>query len=181
MPQFEAKGKAWPRDPDGAPLYPGEERKLSAAGAPADARRRQAACLAARHGQGDGGTGRAADLAGDRCGQNGETGRITADPAAWGDVILSRSDAPSSYHLAVTMDDALQGVTHVVRGCDLYHATSVHRLLQRLLGLPEPVYHHHRLILGPDGRKLSKSNRDTGIAAFRDAGKTPDDVRAVIL
>ena len=79
------------------------------------------------------------------------------------------------------MDDALQGVTHVVRGCDLYHATSVHRLLQRLLDLPEPVYHHHRLILGPDGRKLSKSNRDTGIAAFRDAGKTPDDVRAVIL
>ncbi len=179
--EFEAKGKAWPRDPDGAPLYPGEERKLSAAG-----RQRMLA----------GGKPHAWRLDMDRAmaeldapltwqetgaGQNGETGRLTADPSAWGDVILSRSDAPSSYHLAVTMDDALQGVTHVVRGCDLYHATSVHRLLQRLLDLPEPVYHHHRLILGPDGRKLSKSNRDTGIAAFRDAGKTPDDVRAVIL
>jgi glutamyl-Q tRNA(Asp) synthetase len=174
-------GKAWPRDPDGAPLYPGEERKLSAAG-----RQRMLA----------GGKPHAWRLDMDRAmaeldapltwqetsaGQNGETGRITADPTAWGDVILSRSDAPSSYHVAVTMDDALQGVTHVVRGCDLYHATSVHRLLQRLLDLPEPVYHHHRLILGPDGRKLSKSNKDTGIAAFRDAGKTPDDVRAVIL
>jgi hypothetical protein len=114
-------------------------------------------------------------------GPNGETGIIKADPAAWGDVILSRADAPSSYHLSVTLDDALQGVTHVVRGQDLFHATSVHRLLQRLLDLPEPVYHHHRLILGQDRRKLSKSNRDTGIAAFRAAGKTPDDVRAMVL
>lgn len=178
---FEAKGKAWPRDPDGAPLYPGEERNLSA-----DARQRMLA----------GGKPHAwrldiakalAELkapltwqeAG--AGPDGETGMITADPAAWGDVVLSRSDAPSSYHLAVTMDDALQGVTHVVRGHDLFHATAVHRLLQHLLDLPEPAYHHHRLILGPDGRKLSKSNRDTGIAAVRDAGKTPDDVRAMVL
>ncbi|MBB5535179.1 tRNA glutamyl-Q(34) synthetase GluQRS [Rhizobium giardinii] len=178
---LEAKGKAWPRDPDGAPLYPGEERKLSAAG--------WQRMLA-------GGKPHAWRLDMDKAiaeldapltwqetgaGPNGETGQITADPAAWGDVVLSRSDAPSSYHLAVTMDDALQGVTHVVRGRDLYHATAVHRLLQRLLDLPEPVYHHHRLIPGPDGRKLSKSNKDTGIAAFREAGKTPDDVRALIL
>lgn len=178
---FEAKGKAWPRDPDGAPLYPGEERKLSAAG--------WQRMLA-------GGKPHAWRLDMDKAiaeldapltwqetgaGPNGETGQITADPAAWGDVVLSRSDAPSSYHLAVTMDDALQGVTHVVRGRDLYHATAVHRLLQRLLDLPEPVYHHHRLIPGPDGRKLSKSNKDTGIAAFRKAGKTPADVRALIL
>jgi len=69
----------------------------------------------------------------------------------------------------------------VVRGRDLYHATSVHRLLQRLLDLPEPLYHHHRLILGPDGRKLSKSNQDTGIAAFRAAGRTPEEVRALVV
>lgn len=98
-----------------------------------------------------------------------------------GDVILSRSDAPSSYHLSVVVDDALQGITHVVRGRDLYHATSVHRLLQRLLDLPQPVYHHHRLVLGPDGRKLSKSDSDTGIAAFRAAGHRPADVRAMVL
>jgi glutamyl-Q tRNA(Asp) synthetase len=179
--EFEAKGKVWPRDPDGAPLYPGEERKLSA-----DARQRLLA----------GGKPHAwrldmvkalAELKAPLtwretgAGPDGETGMIAADPAAWGDVVLSRSDAPSSYHLAVAVDDALQGVTHVVRGTDLFHATSVHRLLQRLLNLPEPVYHHHRLVLGTDGRKLSKSNRDTGIAAFRDAGRTPDDVRAMIL
>lgn len=178
---FEARGKTWPRDPDGAPLYPGDERGL-----PAAARQRLLA----------GGKPHAWRLDIEKAiaeldapltwqetggGPNGETGTITADPAAWGDVVLSRSDAPSSYHLAVTLDDALQGVTRVVRGRDLYHATAVHRLLQRLLDLPEPAYHHHRLILGPDGRKLSKSNRDTGIAAFREAGKTPDDVRAMIL
>lgn len=179
--EFEAKGKSWPRDPDGAPLYPGEERKLSAAGRqrmlasgkPHAWRLDMAKALAELD----------APLAWQESGSgpNGETGVIAADPGAWGDVVLSRSDAPSSYHLAVTVDDALQGVTHVVRGSDLFHATAVHRLLQRLLDLPEPAYHHHRLILGQDGRKLSKSNRDTGIAAFREAGKTADDIRAMIL
>ncbi len=179
--EFEAKGKSWPRDPDGAPLYPGEERKLSA-----DARQRLLA----------GGKPHAWRLDMAKAlvelkepltwqetgsGPDGATGVITADPAAWGDVVLSRSDAPSSYHLAVTVDDALQGVSHVVRGNDLFHATSVHRLLQSLLDLPQPAYHHHRLMLGPDGRKLSKSNRDTGISAFREAGKTPGDVRAMVL
>ncbi len=81
----------------------------------------------------------------------------------------------------MTVDDAEQGVTHVVRGRDLFHATSVHRLLQRLLELPEPVYHHHRLILGSDGRKLSKSNGDTAIAAYRDAGMSADALRALVL
>ena len=114
-------------------------------------------------------------------GHAGEAGEIAADPAAWGDVVLSRSDAPSSYHLSVTVDDAEQGVTTVVRGRDLFHATSVHRLLQRLLDLPQPAYHHHRLILGPDGRKLSKSNGDTAIAAYRDAGWTAEALRALVL
>lgn len=83
---------------------------------------------------------------------------VKADPAAWGDVILSRSDAPSSYHLSVVLDDASQGVSHVVRGMDLFHATSVHRLLQDLLALPVPEYHHHRLVLDDDGKKLSKAS-----------------------
>jgi glutamyl-Q tRNA(Asp) synthetase len=87
---------------------------------------------------------------------------------------------PTSYHLAVVADDALQGVSHVVRGRDLYLATSVQRLLQELLGLTAPRYFHHRLILGPDGRKLSKSFRDSGIAALREAGTMPAEVRAVV-
>ena len=80
----------------------------------------------------------------------GETGDVHADPAAWGDVILGRKETPTSYHLSVVVDDALQGVTHVVRGQDLFWSTSVHRLLQSLLGLPEPRYHHHRLVLDDD-------------------------------
>ncbi len=88
--------------------------------------------------------------------EDGE-GRVAADPAAWGDVVLARKDAPASYHLAVVVDDAAQGVTHVVRGRDLYRATAVQRLLQTLLALPAPRYHHHPLVMGPDGRKLSKS------------------------
>ena len=178
---FQAEGKAWPRDPDGSPLYPGSEKTLSPAdrrallesGRPYAWRLDMAKALAK--------VGKPPTWLESGFGPEGETGTITADPGAWGDVILSRSDAPSSYHLAVTVDDALQGVSHVVRGRDLFHATSVHRLLQQLLDLPQPAYHHHRLILGEDGRKLSKSNRDTGISAFRQAGKTPDDLRAMIL
>lgn len=177
----ETSGKAWPRDPDGTPLYPGRERDLPAA-AQADIAAsgrphawrldvaRAMACIGVPLTWRETGAG-----------PSGETGLIAADPAAWGDVILSRSDAPSSYHLSVVVDDAEQGVSHVVRGRDLYHATSVHRLLQRLLDLPDPVYHHHRLILGPDGRKLSKSNEDTGIVALRAAGHSPEQVRAMIL
>nr|WP_272212428.1 glutamate--tRNA ligase family protein [Marinicella sp. W31]MDC2878343.1 glutamate--tRNA ligase family protein [Marinicella sp. W31] len=104
---------------------------------------------------------------------------IEAEPNVWGDIVLSRSDAPSSYHLSVVTDDAAQGVTHVVRGIDLYHATSVQRLLQELLGLPAPVYHHHRLMLGDDGRKLSKSNRDTALAELRASGVSPADIRVL--
>ena len=87
---------------------------------------------------------------------------------------------PTSYHLSVVADDALQGISHVVRGQDLYLATSVHRLLQDLLGLAAPVYFHHRLIVGPDGRKLSKSLKDSGLRALREAGRTPDDIRRMI-
>lgn len=176
----EESGEAWPRDPDGTPLYPGRERDLSpgeqeklVASGRSYAWRLDVAKAVQRGGE-------PLTWQETGAGPSGETGRIAADPSAWGDVILSRSDAPSSYHLSVVADDALQGVTHVVRGRDLYHATSIHRLLQRLLGLPEPVYHHHRLILGPDGRKLSKSNGDSGIAALRAAGHSPEDIRRML-
>ena len=110
-------------------------------------------------------------------GPNGETGLIAADPAAWGDVILARKDTPTSYHLAAVVDDAAQGVTDVVRGRDLFHSTGVHRLLQALLGLPQPRYHHHRLILDADGRKLSKSTQATGLRELRAQGVTAAEIR----
>lgn len=174
---FEREGGAWPRDPDGAPLYPTEERWVG------EAERAEKLATAERHAwRLDIDKARALvgePLTWQETG-DGPQGEIKADPSAWGDVVLWRSDAPSSYHLAVTVDDAAQGVTHVVRGLDLFHATSVHRLLQALLGLPQPVYHHHRLILGPDGRKLSKSLGDTALAALRAEGKTPSDIRAMV-
>lgn len=105
---------------------------------------------------------------------------IEADPQQWGDVILARSDTPTSYHLSVVVDDALQGITHVVRGKDLYEATGVHRLLQNLLDLPEPLYHHHRLIPDADGRKLSKSEHSTGLRTLREAGVTPAAIRGMV-
>src|SRR5258706_4699959 len=90
-----------------------------------------------------------------------KAGSVAANPQAWGDVVLARKETPTSYHLAVVVDDALQGATHVVRGEDLQQATDVHRLLQALLGLPIPHYYHHRLVLYIDGPKLSKSTRAT--------------------
>jgi glutamyl-Q tRNA(Asp) synthetase len=98
----------------------------------------------------------------------------------WGDVVLARKDMPTSYHLAVVVDDARQGVTHVVRGEDLFWSTSVHRVLQALLGLPAPNYHHHRLILDAEGKKLSKSTRATALRALRENGATAADIRRVV-
>lgn len=97
-------------------------------------------------------------------------GWVRADPAGQGDVILARKDAPASYHLAVTVDDAAQGVTDVVRGVDLFAATDVHRLLQSLLGLPTPRYHHHPLLTGSDGQRLAKRHGSPTLAAMREAG-----------
>jgi glutamyl-Q tRNA(Asp) synthetase len=102
---------------------------------------------------------------------------IEAHPERWGDAVIVRKDVPASYHLAVVVDDARQGVTHVTRGEDLLAATDLHRLLQILLGLPEPLYHHHPLITDTEGRKLSKSARDTGIESLRLAGVSADEVR----
>jgi glutamyl-Q tRNA(Asp) synthetase len=105
-----------------------------------------------------------------------ESDRIV-DPSDWGDVILARKDIGTSYHLACVVDDALQGVTHVVRGRDMEAATSIHRLLQELLGLPHPTYHHHDLILDEESNKLSKSLGSTSLHDLRKMGKTAAQVR----
>ena len=170
---------SWPRDPDGAPLYPGLDRDLDpdeaarriAEGAPHAFRLRsdEAVRLAGRLSWLEEGEG-----------PSGETGPVVADPAVWGDFVLARKETPTSYHLSVVIDDAIQGVTNVVRGRDLFHATAAHVLLQRLLGLPTPVYHHHRLITDAAGRKLSKSDRDTSLRALRETGATPEDVRRLV-
>ncbi|HEX8381373.1 MAG TPA: tRNA glutamyl-Q(34) synthetase GluQRS [Allosphingosinicella sp.] len=104
-----------------------------------------------------------------------------AEPEAQGDVVLARKDAPVSYHLAVTVDDAAQGVTDVVRGRDLYAATDLHRLLQALLGLPTPLYHHHALLLGADGRRLAKRNGAPTLRALREQGVDPKSLAADLL
>ncbi len=167
-------------DPDGAPLYPArhntmidaaERRRRVDAGEPYAVRLDMAAALA------HGGPLAWMETGAGPC---GETGTITADPAAWGDVILARKETPTSYHLAVVVDDAAQGVTDVVRGRDLFHATSVHRLLQTLLGLPASRYHHHRLILDDAGAKLAKSTLATGLRELRAQGATPADIRKAV-
>jgi glutamyl-Q tRNA(Asp) synthetase len=113
-------------------------------------------------------------------GPAGETGLVTADPAIWGDVILARKETPTSYHLSVVVDDAAQRVTDVVRGQDLFHATAVHRLLQALLELPQPRYHHHRLVIDADDRKLSKSTQSTGLRELRARGESPKGIRRLV-
>ena len=111
-------------------------------------------------------------------GPTGEHGDIAADPGREGDVILARKDVGVAYHLAVVVDDALQGVSEVVRGADLFAATHVQRLLQALLGLPTPRYRHHRLLLGEDGHRLAKRNGAPSLRSLREAGVTPAEVRA---
>ena len=111
-------------------------------------------------------------------GPDGETGLIRARPETAGDVVLARKDAGTAYHLAVTHDDALQGITHVVRGLDLFEATHIQRLIQTLMGWPAPVYRHHRLLTGPDGRRYAKRDQSVTLAELRAAGLTPEALRA---
>lgn len=112
------------------------------------------------------------------CDMNGKTHQ--ARPQDLGDVVLARKDIPTSYHLSVTLDDALQGVTHIVRGDDLYHATHIHRLLQALLDLPTPIYRHHLLLTDEKGRRLAKRDGAPDLMSLRESGRSPDDVRAAI-
>jgi glutamyl-Q tRNA(Asp) synthetase len=169
----------WPRDPDGVPLYPGDARQLPAA--ERERRRRAGEPYALRLALGAA-IARAGVLTWTETGSGpqGQTGIVEAAPQMWGDVVLARKEVPASYHLAVAIDDARQGVTDVVRGQDLFLATGIHRLLQALLGLPQPVYHHHKLILDADGRKLSKSTQATSLRELRAAGATPADVRRMV-
>lgn len=172
-------GGLWPRDPDGAPLYPGDAKslpagaraRLIASGAPYALRLDMAAACRRIDGLSWKELGE---------GPDGEHGAVAARPEAWGDVILARKETPTSYHLSVVIDDAIQGVSEIVRGQDLFHATAVHRLLQILLGLPEPAYRHHRLIRDEAGRKLSKSSRSTGLRELRAAGITPAGIRQLV-
>jgi len=169
----------WPRDPDGVPLYPGDARQLPAA--ERERRRRAGEPYALRLAL-DAAIARAGVLTWTETGSGpqGQTGVVEAAPQMWGDVVLARKEVPASYHLAAAVDDALQGVTDVVRGQDLFWATGIHRLLQVLLGLPQPVYHHHKLILDVDGRKLSKSTQATSLRELRAAGATAVDVRRMV-
>lgn len=149
-----------PHGPSGA-IYPGTCRALSAA---EGARRMATMAFAWRIDM-----ARAAAAAGSLCAVN--NGQQTLfDPLPHGDVVIARKDAPASYHLASTVDDAAMGITLVVRGDDLREATAVHLLLQKLLGLPTPDYHHHALICGPDGKRLAKRDRPATLAALRACG-----------
>jgi glutamyl-Q tRNA(Asp) synthetase len=170
--ELEAEsGSGWPRDPDGAPLYPGTCRH--------------------REPQGDGpfawrldleAAMRSPEIAGHPLAfmvedERGGLSQRLADPARWGDVVLARRDIGTSYHLAVVVDDAFQRITHVVRGRDLEAATDIHALLQRLLGLPTPVYRFHGLIHDDQGEKLAKSRGSVSLDDLRRAGMTPEALR----
>lgn len=112
--------------------------------------------------------------------EDAAAGKVAAQPELLGDVVLARKDAPTSYHLAVTVDDAIQGVALVTRGLDLFHATHIQRLLQALLGLPSPRYHHHPLLLDDAGHRFAKRDRAATLEALRRSGTTPQGVRRLI-
>jgi glutamyl-Q tRNA(Asp) synthetase len=169
----------WPRDPDGTPLYPGRARKMPPT--ERERRLRDGEPYALRLAM-DAALSRAGVLTWTETGAGPQTqsGLVAATPQMWGDVIIARKEVPTSYHLAVAVDDALQGVTEVVRGQDLFFSTGIHRLLQVLLGLPEPIYHHHKLIVDAAGQKLSKSNAAKSLRELRAGGATPADIRRMV-
>lgn len=167
-------GTPWPRDPDGTPVYPGTCRDLPAAEVEAriasglpHAWRIHAAALTE-------GLGPICWIAFDLAGTEE---LVSARPERWGDAVVVRKDAPASYHLCVVLDDAVQGVTDVVRGSELTAATDLHAALAMRLGLRRPRYHHHALIRAEDGSKLSKSLGSPSLASMRAAGVTAHDIR----
>jgi glutamyl-Q tRNA(Asp) synthetase len=160
----------WAHDPDGSPFYPGTCRLKPH--------------QPARESLAQGGLALRLDmqsalaLAGQGLSWREGDDDIVADPGRWGDVVLARKDTPASYHTAVVVDDALQGVTDVVRGRDLFHATSLHRLLQTLLDLPAPVYRHHALLRDASGEKLAKSKGAESLRDLRRSGMDAAVIRA---
>ena len=166
------RADAAPHGPDGA-LYPGTCRKL---GRQEQNRRIRAGKAHALRLDMAKATARVGPLAW----RDRRAGEVAADPLSCGDVVLARKDVPTSYHLAVTLDDHLQGVSLVTRGYDLFHATHVHRLLQALLGLRTPEYLHHPMITDPNGIRLAKRNRAVTLRSLRSAGKTAEEVRVMV-
>jgi glutamyl-Q tRNA(Asp) synthetase len=179
---FTAKRGEAPCDPDGVPIYPGLYRyapreltaKRIAAGEPYALRLDMEKAVALAQSKLSGPI-RFASFD-----ESGPAGEHPTAPERWGDVVIARKGCPASYHLAVVTDDALQGVTHVTRGMDLYAATDIHRVLQILLGLPEPSYCHHRLIVDGEGRKLAKSHKDKSLKSLRAEGATPEAIQQMI-
>jgi glutamyl-Q tRNA(Asp) synthetase len=173
--QIAAAGQG--RDPDGAALHrgrcvavsPKETEARLKRGEPANWRLDLAAALAQTSGR----------LAWTEYYEGDSPAEIVAQPELWGNVMVGAKERPAVYHLAVVVDDASQGVTDVVRGRDLLPSTCVHRLLQTLLDLPAPRYRHHRLVLGADGRKLSKSAGSPSLRDLRAQGRTPSDLAAL--
>lgn len=186
--EIEAAATPGASDPDGAPLYPGlcrgmpaaEVARRQAAGEPFAMRLDMGKAMAAAQLRMAAGTGASPDAAGlgfTRLDAHLQPARVPVDPARWGDSVIQRKTVATSYHLSVVVDDARQGVSIVTRGQDLLASTDIHRLLQVLLDLPEPLYLHHELLLGADGRKLSKRDAATSLAALRAGGATPAEVR----
>jgi glutamyl-Q tRNA(Asp) synthetase len=163
---------AAPHGPDG-PIYPGTCRHLSMA----ERKERMAAgrehCMRLD-------AAKAAREAGPYHFVDERFGRIAGEPMLMGDFVIARKDTPTSYHLAVTVDDHLQGVTLVTRGEDILPSTHVHVLLQRLLGYETPAYAHHRLLLGPDGKRLAKRDKSMAVRALRESGRTAEQVLAMV-
>ena len=164
-----------PHGPDGA-LYPGTCRHLPAA--ERSARQAAGEAFAIRLDVARA-SAIASAIAGPLSWQDHGAGRIDATPEILGDVVLARKDVPTSYHLSVTVDDFLQGVTLVTRGNDLFHATHLHRLLQALLGYPAPDYHHHGLLTNDRGERLAKRDKAVSLRSLRESAKTPAEVRAM--
>jgi len=169
--EIEAAGHA-PHGPDG-PLYPGTCRALSKSAAMLRIIKGEAYAYRLK-------TDEAIAEAGPLTWHDRDRGEIEATPEIFGDVVLARKDVRTSYHLSVTVDDHLQEVTLVTRGEDLAEATHVHRLLQALLELDTPEYQHHRLLTGDDGKRFAKRDKALTLQALREAGKTPEDVKAMI-
>jgi glutamyl-Q tRNA(Asp) synthetase len=174
--QREAAGeRPWPRDPDGVPLYPGTCRTLPAAAV--EGRIAAGESHAWRLDRAGARQVVSPRLAYTRFAPDGAEEAVEARPERWGDPVIARKEIPTSYHLSVVLDDALQGVTHVVRGQDLETATDLHVLLQKLLGFQTPRYHHHPLIRDEAGDKLSKSLLSESLADLRARGVTAEEVR----